>query len=106
MSGIYIDGMEMPKSPVLFCIHSDGKVFADLEGGWREYKAVEIPSHGRLIDAREFYKAFKKWLVKFYAAYEKDNKDERIAALLELDLAVRMTLEDAPTIIPAEEGDT
>jgi hypothetical protein len=42
--------MEMPTSPVLFCIHPDGKVFADLEENWREYKAVPIPPHGDLID--------------------------------------------------------
>ena len=38
--GVYIKNMEMPTAPVLFCIHPDGKVFADLEGGWREYKAI------------------------------------------------------------------
>lgn len=41
--GVLIKGMEMPTSPVLFCIHPDGKVFADLEGNWREYKAVPVP---------------------------------------------------------------
>ena len=40
---ILIKGMDIPTSPVLFCIHPDGKVFADLEGGWREYKAVPVP---------------------------------------------------------------
>ena len=53
MSGIYIKGMEMPTSPVLFCIHPDGKVFADLEGGWRQYKAVPVPEHGRLGDLEQ-----------------------------------------------------
>lgn len=48
--GVYID-MEMPKSTILFCIHPDGKVFVDLEGRWREYKAILIQPHGRLIDA-------------------------------------------------------
>lgn len=47
---ILIKGMEMPKKPVLFCIHPDGKVFADLEGGWGEYNAVPVPEHGDLID--------------------------------------------------------
>lgn len=46
---ILIKNMEMPTVPVLFCIHPDGKVFADLEGGWREYKAIPVPPHGRLI---------------------------------------------------------
>ena len=55
--GFYID-MEMPTAPVLFCIHPDGKVFADLEGGWREYKAIPVPKHGRLIEA------FALWLAQ------------------------------------------
>ena len=50
---ILIKGMEMPKAPVLFCIHPDGKVFADLEGGWREYKAIPVPPHGDLVDRAE-----------------------------------------------------
>jgi hypothetical protein len=53
---ILIKDMKMPTTPVLFCIHPDGKVFADLEGGWREYNAVPISPHGRLIDADEFLK--------------------------------------------------
>lgn len=57
---ILINGMKMPKSPVLFCIHPDGKVFADLEGGWREYKSVPVPPHGRLIDADELETDLKR----------------------------------------------
>lgn len=57
---ILIDDMKMPKSPVLFCIHPDGKVFADLEGGWREYKAVPVPPHGRLGDLDELKMKIKK----------------------------------------------
>lgn len=55
---IYIEGVEMPTSPVLFCIHPDGKVFADLEGNWREYMAVPVPAHGRLIDADALVESF------------------------------------------------
>lgn len=35
---------------VTYIIHPDGKVFADLEGSWREYKAVPVPPHGRLLN--------------------------------------------------------
>lgn len=52
----------------------------------------------RLIDADMAYRAIKDWLVKFFTAYEKDGKDERIAALLELDLAIRTAINDTPTI--------
>ena len=97
--GVYINGMEMPKeTPVLFCVHPDGKVFADLEGGWKEYKAVAVPPHGRLIDA--------------------DKQDAQIEALIERHLhgytkstwdfvcELRDILKRNRTIIPAEEGET
>lgn len=114
--GIYHKDMEMPERcwDCDLCYDSYycrplGVQFADREDhepGERRLSdcpLVHVPPHGRLIDADEAYKAIKKWIVKFYSAYEQDKKDERIAALLELDLAVRMALHDAPTIIPAEE---
>ena len=59
--------MEIPTSPVLFCIHPDGKVFADLEGGWKEYQAVPVPKHGDLIDRDMVLK--KSWdMDTFYDA--------------------------------------
>lgn len=88
---IIIKGMKIPTSPVLFCIHPDGKVLADLEGGWREYKSVPVPPHGRLIDAdaleeepcdvvedRDWYSVF---------GYSHDQ------------------IRYAPTVIEAEEGE-
>lgn len=81
---ILIKGMEMPTAPVLFCIHPDGKVFADLEGGWREYKAIPVPPHGRLIDADALEHDFKKLVYQDNWYYN--------------------SLHHAPTIIPAEEN--
>lgn len=83
---ILIKGMEMPTSQVLFCIHPDGKVFADLEGRWREYKAVPVPPHGDLID-RDVLK-------------ENCMKEDSFLA----ELLFRK-VSNAPTIIPAEEGE-
>lgn len=77
--------MEMPTIPVLFCIHPDGKVFADLEGGWREYKAIPVPPHGRLIDADELKKKHH-WTDDFYETEYVEVED----------------IDAAPTIIPAE----
>ena len=57
--GIYLPNMEMPTSPVLFCIHPDGQVFADLEGGWREYNAIPVPPHGDLIDRDAYEKLLR-----------------------------------------------
>ena len=90
--GVYIKNMEMPTAPVLFCIHPDGKVFADLEGGWREYKAIPVPPHGRLIDAD---------------ALIIDLMDRGMEGMQTDDLhEIQQAVMDAPTIIPAsEEGD-
>lgn len=84
---ILIKDMEMPTSPVLFCVHPDGKVFADLEGNWREYKAVPVPPHGRLIDADAL-------------DYFKDDSGIAI-----FDFVTRGQIYAAPTIIEAEEGE-
>ena len=84
---VLIKGMEMPTSPVLFCIHPDGKVFADLEGGWREYKAIPVPPHGRLIDADAFLQ-------------------DLLFPSKEFERGMRELVGDAPTIIPAEEKET
>jgi hypothetical protein len=82
---VYIKGMEMPTSPVLFCVHPDGKVFADLEGEWREYRAVPVHPHGRLIDAD----ALKKNAYPFPCA-------------IGTEWAVTLRqINEAPTIIPA-----
>ena len=87
---ILIKGMEMPTSPVLFCIYPDGKVFADLEGNWREYKAVPVPPHGRLGDLD----ALKVSLV-----FAEETAKWAVPALR----AVLMVIDEMPTIIPASE---
>lgn len=85
-TSILICGMEMPTTPVLFCIHPDGKVFADLEGEWREYKAVPVPPHGRCIDADALMKGEGRYIISF-------GKEG-------IDVA---EINRAPTIIPASE---
>ena len=102
MSGIYIKGMEMPKNPVLFCIHPDGKVFADLEGEWREYKAVPVPPHGRLIDEAWLKDAMITTLEALKKNPKMDRQEMHLIAAFD---TLRCMVEDAPTIIPAEEGE-
>ena len=98
MSDILIRGMEMPKDiePGLcieFADGIDGKRYARLwhyrHGGLTEWlEAVPVPPHGRLIDADAVlseggpyeYDEWCKWALDQY--------------------------QDAPTIIPAEEGET
>lgn len=84
--GVYIN-MEMPTAPVLFCIHPDGKVFADLEGWWRKYKAIPVPKHGRLIDA--------DWV--------RNDIDKKRPGRSYEDAWALTIIDAAPTIIPASE---
>lgn len=94
---VLIKDMEIPTMPVLFCVHPDGKVFADLEGGWKEYKAVPLPPHGRCIDADALWVEIHKIC---------DRRDAGIISDLTCLQQILSALRHAPTIIPAEEGDT
>lgn len=105
MSGIYIKGMEMPKS-CAFCrfagscgVHNaeewpdiESIVFNDVIGidGVRDPDCplIPVPDHGRLIDANKLFKEMEH-------EYWFDNADWDKAE----DLVIA-----APTIIPAEEG--
>jgi len=88
MSGVYIKGMKMPrkKNGAVLIVYPDGR--CAFENG-KEYKAVPIPPHGRLIDADALFKAFQRsgW-------YNNADRDEVADAIVL----------DAPTVIP-EEGE-
>lgn len=103
---ILIKNMEMPTSPVLFCIHPDGKVFADLEGGWREYKAIPVPPHGRLIDADTLYEKFLRLESEAMSALQTTSIGSvdgiKWSAILTERTGYKFDIVDAPTIIPAE----
>ena len=80
--GIYISGMEMPKNePLLVKINPDGSVSTTARNGYKKYEAIPVPPHGRLIDADDLANSITG------AIYHSD-------------------LLDAPTVIPAEEGET
>ena len=91
MSGVYIKGMEMPKSCDVCRFAIDGFCYAS---GRVNIEAVEgrqvtnycplapVPDHGRLIDAD----ALLNSVTSKYGWFEVDNADVR----------------DAPTIIPAD----
>ena len=90
MSGIYIKGLEMPEKGFV-----DVRIFAD-DGCcvisdrkppfYKEYKAIPVPEHGRLIDADE---------VKSY------YRDEGMRVS---KLVVMATINNAKTIIPADKA--
>ena len=100
---IYIKNIPMPKDgehPIWISLHSDGTVEynANKGDGWQITTSFPVPPHGRVIDA--------------------DKQDAQIEALIERHLhgytkstwdfvcELRGIISGAPTIIPAEEGET
>lgn len=91
--GVYIDGMEMPQNlGVSVTIYPDGRVIRYLGYGAKEQlgTAVPVPPHGRLVDADALR---EDWLENGENEYVYDTN-----AFLD-------SLDAAPTIIPAEEGE-
>ena len=103
--GIYIPSLDMPKRCVecwlLVCAcrgeHKDRPDWCPL---------VEVPAHGRLVDADAFSAEMKK---RQDAAREwkKEAKDSETAARADAVLSflceVKLTLDKLPTVIPKED---
>lgn len=92
MADILIRGLDMPKkgNPLTVLIYPDGTAT------WkdREYKAIPVPPHGRLIDADALFEVMgqdtERWLIDDISYIE---TDDAISAVYK-----------APTIVPAEGG--
>lgn len=96
--GVLIKDMKMPKGFEMLVVFSDGTAHKCLPG-MREHvekgTAVPVPPHGRLIDADALYKEALK---------RSETKDGYYNCL---DPVISCyTIDHAPTIIPAEEGET
>lgn len=96
---VLIKGVEMPKHDdeyVIFTVYGDGGVvYGPLNRPHVRYKnrAVPVPEHGRLIDADALMEEFR---------LPKDLLDP--AQVLMHITGVRVAIQTAPTIIPAEEA--
>ena len=96
--GIYIQGIELPKEqnvPTWAVIFSNGEVRIYKDGfntdqGNGKGTAIHVPPHGRLIDADEMR---DEWLINGENEYVYDTN------------AFLNSIDNMPTIIPAEEGD-
>ena len=112
MSGIYIPGA-MPKDGEIIVLHPHGYVaryaFEDID--FLDYpkmnqmnqKAIPVPDHGRLIDAdalEDFILALKQDAIH---AYEWTGKSGEWNARITERGRFAVTIEDAPTIIPADK---
>lgn len=128
MSDILIKGMEMPlEYPVLFRIHLDGKVFADIEDSLREYQAVPVPSHetnfGKVTENAETLAGFlstltpdrhpESWLKWLSQSAEKsetvkvDGKTySAVPSYADAKLGGVVLGKTAPTTIEADADDT
>ena len=97
---IYIPGMEMPKRghTVTLTITDDGEAVVQYYDCKPQltvpivYKAIPVPPHGRLIDADA---------LEYEEAYLNGHYE-----LGDVEIVTRKDIETAPTIIPAEEGET
>ena len=107
MSGVYIKGMEMPKKiepglVIEFADGIDGKRYARLHhyryGGLTDWlEAVPVPPHGRLIEDVAVREQIDEWLDSV--------GDVVVGRGLSYYGELLGCIEDAPTIIPAEEGE-
>ena len=100
--GVYIKDMELPPGGRILIVFPSGRVLevsADAtQDIFRETQAVPVPPHGRLIDADALIAklnmmiamAFGEGNTAFHFAYRSLGK----------------VVENAPTIIEAEEGET
>lgn len=101
--GVYIKGMEMPTDhPMCVVVHPDGTVEANEVSvsrpvGWQTLRnaAVPVPPHGRLIEDAAVREQIDEWLDSV--------GDVVVGHGLSYYGELLGCIEDAPTIIPAEE---
>ena len=95
---VLIKGMKMPKThPLTVTIYPDGQVLSETVGAKDIHgEAVPVPKHGRLGDLDEVY---KDALTQVSLSFISCSKEQSA-------MAVASVIRYAPTIIPAEEGET
>ena len=81
---ILIKCMNLPKEEVAVIIYSDGEVRTE---GWEKYSAVEVPEHGRLIDADALESNLNKMGIL-------------------VDARVKGFIKSIPTVIPADKEES
>lgn len=106
---IIIKDMKMPKT-CKECPFSDHEAWCLIPGDWRERyympedersehcPLIELPSHGRLIDAKQLKKKVLKWMPPDPCGVEEKEFP------FETDICVSMIMEidEAPTVLEAE----
>lgn len=98
---ILIKGMEMPvkKNGAVLIIYPEGNcVFED----GSEYKAVSVPPHGRLGDLDQLKELFREVIGNIAKRKEIEPALEH---MVRASAMVIEMIDDAPTIIEAEDGE-
>ena len=107
--GVYINGMEMPKEGTVIAVYKiDGKLYATRGLSGRLFPLVPVPPHGRLIDADALMHEFEK-AQRTMAQHGQEYSCSFMSSSQEISTewyCVEDMLENAPTILEAEEGET
>ena len=105
MSGVYIKGMEMPTCGATMVLILPNGYVCGMKYGSEKWEllgqATELPPHGRCIDADALAKRIKdegQNQAEYYA--------DRYAPVVMAYGDCYGKVQSAPTIIPAEEGET
>ena len=116
---VLIKGMEMPKTCIMCWLSPVCPVWVKEVSRYKGYDnrlpdcpLVEVPPHGRLIDAEALYERTAEWEAQALAQVEKhdplvENQTRGWAhwsVVLVERTAFKYDIADAPTIIEAEEG--
>ena len=107
--GVYIKGMEMP-TDCIFCPMFRGawtmcsvlNKTTGVRGRPDDCPLVPVPDHGRLIDERWLKDAMITTLEALKKNPKMDRQEMHLIAAFD---TLRCMVEDAPTIIEAEEGE-
>ena len=112
--GVYIKGMEMPKGndTVTIIIFPNGKVLLAHDRRFAEYaEAITVPPHGRLGDLNKLVEKIDGIWDCNDMVFEPDDhccnipEDCKGCKWAQTKDCIQRMVENAPTIIPAEEGE-
>lgn len=101
MTGIYIKGMEMPTEQygkMVITLYPNGHVAEYIGDIGRVWEAVPVPAHGRLIDADALMGVIRAHDYPLTAHFNSTDNGM-------FTLGIQQAVDEAPTIIPAEEGE-
>jgi hypothetical protein len=107
--GVYLPNVDMPKGDKVLTVQicPDGSIWQQYRGTVPNAKAVPVPPHGRLIDADALMHEFEK-AQRTMEQHGQEYSCSFMSSSQELSTewyCVEDMLENAPTVIEAEEGE-